>query len=58
MRDHMTDSDIIHAARAMYADGDDVQIDADAKISRGDDCGAYVQAWVWVPYPEPPEETP
>jgi hypothetical protein len=45
-----TDSELIHAARAMYADGDDIQIDADAKISRGDNRGAYVQAWVWVDF--------
>lgn len=27
----------------------DVGIDADAVVSRGEDDGAYVQAWVWVP---------
>jgi hypothetical protein len=40
----------------MYA-RDDVEIDDDAKVSSSD-LGVYVQAWVWVPYPEPPEETP
>lgn len=54
----LTDSELIHAARAMYADGDDIQIDADAKISRGEDRGAYVQAWVWVDFPQIEEATP
>jgi len=29
-------------------DNTDVEVDADAKISRGDDNGAYVQCWLWV----------
>ncbi len=52
----MTDAELIAQARAMYA-RDDVEIDDDAKVSSSD-LGVYVQAWVWVPYPEPPEETP
>ena len=51
-----TDAELIAQARAMYA-SDDVEIDDDAKVS-GSDLGAYVQAWVWVPYPEPSEGTP
>lgn len=35
-------------AREDYAQGDDIEIDADAKVSQGDDPGAWVQAWVWV----------
>lgn len=46
-----TDAELIAQARAMYAS--DVEIDDDAVVSRGDDWGVYVQAWVWVPYPEP-----
>lgn len=42
------------ALRAMARDtygSDDCEIDDNAVVSRGDD-GAFVQAWVWVPYPE------
>ncbi len=28
----------------------ELEIDDDAKISEGDDNGAYVQAWVWVSF--------
>jgi len=28
--------------------GDDVEVDANAIVSEGDDDGAYVMAWVWV----------
>lgn len=51
----MTDAELIKKARAMYA-SDDVEIDDDAKVSSSD-LGAYVQAWVWVPYPETEEVT-
>ena len=36
------------AARAEYEREGEVEIDDNAVISRGDDAGAYVQAWVWV----------
>lgn len=48
----MTRSDKWLRARAMeiyYRDGK-VEIDSDAIVSRGDDPGAYVAAWVWVPF--------
>ena len=40
---------LIDAARRQYAEGsdDNIEIDDDAKFSRGDD-GCWVQAWVWV----------
>lgn len=44
----MTDAEYRKRARDLYAD-DDIAIDDDAVISRGDEPGAYVQAWVWVP---------
>jgi len=28
----------------------ELEIDSDAKVSEGDDNGAYVQAWVWVSF--------
>jgi hypothetical protein len=36
------------AHRLHHADGE-VEIDENAKLSRGDDPGCYVEAWVWVP---------
>ena len=38
----------IEAARANYGDEGRIEIDDNAKLSRGSDSGAYVQAWVWV----------
>lgn len=34
----------------------DLQIDADARVSLGDDDGAYVQGWLWVSNCELPEK--
>lgn len=36
------------AARRVWHRGGEIEIDDFAEISRGDDNGAYVQAWVWV----------
>jgi hypothetical protein len=36
------------AAQASWHRDGEIEIDDDAKISRGSDHGAYVQAWVWV----------
>lgn len=45
--------DQIKAAREQYAhDPHDIEIDDGAAISATDD-GTWVQAWVWVPHPEP-----
>jgi hypothetical protein len=35
-------------AKAEWQEDGSVEIDDDAKVSLGDDKGAYVQAWVWV----------
>ncbi len=45
---YMTDDDYRADAREQYGLGDEIDIDADAVVSRGDDSGAYVAAWVWV----------
>src|SRR5688572_11282438 len=37
------------AVRVFQRDGE-IEIDDDAIVSRGEDPGAYVQAWVWVSY--------
>lgn len=36
------------AAERIHGSEGSVEIDDGAKVSRGDDAGAYVQAWVWV----------
>jgi hypothetical protein len=39
-------------AKQMYHKEGEIEIDEGAPVSQGDDEGAYVQAWVWVPSPE------
>ena len=36
------------AAKAQQKDGE-LEVDDDAVVSMGEDPGAYVQAWIWVP---------
>lgn len=38
----------VSTARAQYNRDGEVEIDDNAVVSRGDDGGAYVAAWVWV----------
>lgn len=50
-----TDEQMIEAAREKYQREGEIEIDdqvGTAMVSRGDDPGAYVQAWVWVYYDE------
>jgi hypothetical protein len=35
-------------ARALHGRDGEIEIDDNADVSRGNDPGAYVQAWVWV----------
>ena len=56
-----TDEQYREAARLFY--GGDVEIDADAEVSRPESPvdptkGAYVQAWVWVDDIDVEEENP
>jgi hypothetical protein len=44
----ITDEDYVQAARDIYEADGEIEIDGEAKVSRGDRSGAYVQAWVWV----------
>jgi hypothetical protein len=37
------------AANENFGSGGDLEFDADAVVSIGDDPGAYVQCWKWVP---------
>lgn len=45
------DVQYIETARRIWASmhGDDLEIDDNPKVSAGDDDGAWVAAWVWVP---------
>jgi hypothetical protein len=36
------------AAKLKYEREGEIEIDGNALVSRGDDPGAYVQAWVWI----------
>jgi hypothetical protein len=48
---HFTDKQYIETARALYQKDGEVEIDDNLgteMVSRGEDPGAYVQAWVWV----------
>jgi len=46
---------IVRAA-ALYAREGEIEIDDDAAVSLGDDAGAYVQGWLWVPDEEIAED--
>lgn len=45
-------SDAWYRAEARRNHAGAVEVYDDAVISRGDEAGAYVQAWVWVPFGE------
>lgn len=47
-----TDEEYRELARQQYASEGEIEIDDEAVVSRGDDPGAYVQAWVWVAAPD------
>ena len=47
-------------AQEMYHEEGTIEVDCGANVSRAEEgvvaaCGAYVQAWVWVPLPDPEE---
>jgi hypothetical protein len=47
-----SDEVLIALAKVEYGSLDDIEIDPDAKVSRGEDPGAFVAAWVWVDFPK------
>lgn len=47
-----TDEQMREAAKNEYEREGEIEIDDNAAVSRGDDTGAYVQAWVWVSFDE------
>jgi len=49
-----SDDAIRDRAREIYARlvDEEIDIDQDAAVSRGGDDGAFVAAWVWVPFEE------
>ena len=54
----MSEAWYVERARELHHRDGEVEIGTDATVSLGDDDGAYVQAWVWVPDPQrsSPEE--
>ena len=44
-----TEAEYRAQARKDWNPGQDSQVDENAKVSTGDDAGAWVAAWVWVP---------
>lgn len=38
----------VAAAAELHGRDGECEVDANARVSMGDDPGAYVQAWVWV----------
>ena len=44
----ITNTQYVDAARRLYHRDGETEVDSEAKVSRGADDGAYVQAWVWV----------
>lgn len=36
-------------AKELHQEEGQIEVDDNARVSRGHDDGAYVQAWVWVP---------
>lgn len=53
--EHPHDERFRQVAAEMYEEEGSLEIDANAPVSRGDDPGAYVQAWVWVAYSDIPD---
>lgn len=45
----ISDQSYRDAAEILHGRDGVCEIDADAAVSKGDDDGAYVAAWVWVP---------
>jgi len=45
---NITDEQYREACETRYGRDGDLEIDDGAEVSRGDDSGAYVQAWKWI----------
>ena len=41
---------VVKLAREQCASDPDIVFDSDAKVSEGEDNGAFVSAWVWVSF--------
>lgn len=44
----ITNTQYVATANRLYHNDGEIEVDDNAKVSRGADDGAYVQAWVWV----------
>ena len=54
--DRRTDDFCRERAKELYCADGEIEVESNARISRGDGHGAYVAAWVWVPDREEPIE--
>jgi len=57
MEDRPTVEQYRRAASRLYGNDGEIEVDADARVSRSDDGGAYVQAWLWVDDSDATKET-
>ena len=48
MAKEFTNDQYLQAAKEKHVHEGEVEIDEGAVVSRSDDGGAYVQAWVWI----------
>ena len=46
-----TDAEYRGLAKRLFQDEGVIEIDDNARIAKGAECGAYVEAWVWVDNP-------
>jgi hypothetical protein len=46
-----TDEEYRKLAKRLFHDEGVIEIDDNARIAKGAECGAYVEAWVWVDNP-------
>lgn len=52
----MTNDEFRAAAKKEYGSEGRIEIDGNAIVSRGNDYGAYIAAWVWIADDHPSEE--
>jgi hypothetical protein len=48
----LSDKEAVKLAQEAYRVDGECEVDDNAKTSRGNEAGCYVQAWVWIYWPE------
>lgn len=54
LAEHPEDDAVRQAAKDQYHSDGEIEVHTGAPVSRGDEPGAYVQAWVWVYFDDVP----